>query len=292
MKRLLTRTFKDFTSNALLRSITVVTIALTILIAGTLLLVVENGEVIISSWKNGVKVMVYLKDGASSDAVNSVGRSLETMEGVARASFISRDEALTDLMESMAGQQSLFEGLDRNPLPDAFEVDITAEAARWEAVKAMATAMEKLPAVEEVEYGRSWFARISRILTMVEVAGMALAGLFFIIALFIVYNTVRLALYARRDEIEIMQLMGATDGFIRTPLYLAGIAEGALGSLFALFGLFAFYVAFARGAGSAEIFELHFLSPGAMGATLLYGIFVGWFGCFLSLREFMKEAAL
>jgi len=292
MKRHMKRTLKDFSSHAFLHGITILTIALTILIAGSLLLVVENGESVIASWKNGVRVMVYLKDGASSTAVESAGHSLETMGGVAKVSFISRDEALTDLMESMEGQLSLFEGLGENPLPDAYEVEVTPEAAEWTRVKEMAAAMVRLPAVDEVEYGRSWLARVSRLLGMVELAGVALAGLFFIVALFIVYNTVRLALYSRRDEIEIMQLVGATGGFIKTPLYIAGVIEGAAGSLLALLALFGAYILFASKAGAgAGSFELSFLSLRSMGGVFFYGIFVGWFGCFLSLREFMKEAS-
>lgn len=292
MRRYLKRTLKDFSSHAFLHSITVVTIALTILIAGALLLVVENGESVIASWKNGVRIMVYLKGGASAAEVEGAGHSLETMGGVAKVTFVSRDEALTDLMESMEGQASLFEGLETNPLPDAFEVEVTPEAAEWAKVKAMATAMAGLPAVDEVEYGRSWLARVSRLLGMVELAGVALAGLFFIVALFIVYNTVRLALYSRRDEIEIMQLVGATGGFIKIPLYLAGVLEGAVGSLLALLALWGAYALFASGTGGdADSFGLSFLSLGSMGGVFLYGIFVGWFGCFLSLREFMKEAS-
>ena len=292
MKRHMQRTIKDFRSHAFLHGITIVTIALTILIAGSLLLVVENGESVITSWKNGVRVMVYLNEGASSNQVEAMGRSLETMGGVAKVSFISRDEALTDLMESMEGQRSLFEGLDGNPLPDAYEVEVTPEAATWTEVKSMAAAMVKLPGVDEVEYGRDWLARVSRLLGMVELAGVALAGLFFIVALFIVYNTVRLALYSRRDEIEIMQLVGSTGGFIKTPLYIAGVIEGAMGSLFALIALFGAYLLFASGAGGGEgAFEISFLSLYSMGGVFLYGIFVGWFGCFLSLREFMKEAS-
>ena len=292
MKRHMQRTVKDFRSHAFLHGITIVTIALTILIAGSLLLVVENGESVITSWKNGVRVMVYLDEGAPSGQIAAMAGSLETMGGVAKVSFISRDEALTDLMESMEGQRSLFEGLDGNPLPDAYEVEVTPEAATWTEVKAMAEAMVKLPGVDEVEYGRDWLARVSRFLGMVELAGVALAGLFFIVALFIVYNTVRLALYSRRDEIEIMQLVGATGGFIKAPLYIAGVLEGAMGSFFALLALFGAYLLFASGAGDgAGAFELSFLSLYSMGGVFLYGIFVGWFGCFLSLREFMKEAS-
>lgn len=292
MKRHMRRTLKDFSSHAFLHGITIVTIALTILIAGALLLVVENGESVIASWKSGVRIMVYLKGGAGSAETESTGKALEAMAGVSKATFISRDEALTDLMESMEGQRSLFEGLEGNPLPDAYEIEVNPDVADWSHVQTMAAGMMRLPGVDEVEYGRSWLARVSRLLGMVELAGVALAGLFFIVALFIVYNTVRLALYSRRDEIEIMQLVGATGGFIKAPLYLAGVLEGALGSALALLALFVAYLLFASKAGSgADAFELSFLSMGSMGGVLLYGIFVGWFGCFLSLREFMKDAS-
>ena len=292
MKRCLSRTLKDLSSHGLLHGITVVTIALTILVAGSLLLVVENGEALISSWKSGVRVMVYLKGGTPSEAIEEVGRSIESMTGVDKAIYISRDEALTDLMESMEGQQSLFAGLSTNPLPDSFEVAFEADSLEWKEVKNLAEAMAHLPSVDEVEYGRSWLARISRILSMVELAGVALAGLFFIIALFIVYNTVRLALYSRREEIEIMQLMGATQGFIKAPLYLAGVFEGALGATIALGTLFVLFSLLAPEGLGEHGFQLSFLSLKAVGVTLVYAIFVGWFGCFLSLREFMKDASL
>ena len=287
------RTLKDFTAHAFLHGITVLTISLTILIAGALLLVVENGTAVISSWKSGVTVMVYLHDGISSSEVEATGRSLETMGGVKGATFISRDEALTDLMESMAGQRSLFDDLGENPLPDAYEVEVSPEAAEWSRVEVMAASMVKLSAVDEVEYGRSWLARVSRLLGLVELTGGALALLFFIVALFIVYNTVRLALYSRRDEIEIMQLVGATGNFIKMPLYLAGIIEGGLGALIALMALFGAYLLFvSKVGGGVDDFVPSFLSIGAMGVVFLYGIFVGWFGCFLSLREFMQETAV
>jgi cell division transport system permease protein len=214
------------------------------------------------------------------------------MPRIEEATYISRDDALAQLKQQMEGQSSLFANLDQNPLPDAFELRVQAESLRGEDVDRIVAEIERDEGVETVEYGRQWLDRFTAIFDLVRLAGYSIGGLFFLAAIFIVANTIRLVLYSRREEIEIMQLVGATDRFITTPLYFEGLLQGAFGGLIGLAILYGTYIFIKTkvDAGLTDTwFAMRFLPLKTAAAIVCASMFIGWLGCFVSLRQFFKN---
>ncbi|MFO7496703.1 MAG: permease-like cell division protein FtsX [Desulfobacterales bacterium] len=291
MNRLLKRALADIRDNRFLNAITVVTIALAILISSAFGLFFINASRLMTLWQQGVRVMVYLQPQVADPAVDDLRRRLEKLPAVGKAVFISREEGLARLKKQLEHQLSLLTNLKANPLPHAFEVQLRPTIRDWEEVAQLAAAIQKLPGVDEVEYGQGWLDRFAAILRLFKLSGFGMCGLFFIATVFIVANTTRLVLYGRREEIEIMRLVGASEGFIRAPLYLEGLLQGVIGAAAGLTGLLAGYLYL-----SAQIdpgllpgrFEVRFFPPALIAAILGGSMLAGWLGSFLSLRQQLK----
>ena len=177
--------------------------------------------------ESSIRILVYLKDGATEAQRQETQYRIQGMDGVLKVQFISRAQALETLRAQLQHQASLLDGLGENPLPDSLEVDL--KSGRVNQMASIAGQIGGLPAVDSVEYGQQWMGRFAGLLNLFRFAGMVLGGLFFIASGLIVANTARLVLYSRREEVEIMRLVGATDGFITAPFYIQGLIQGAFG---------------------------------------------------------------
>lgn len=285
------RAIKDILENRFLNVVTIITIALSILISSAFTLFFVNASDIMSSWKKGIRIMAYLKPGIAPAQLSNLKLRLKSISGVQEAVFISKDEALNRLKEQMKRQVSLFENLKRNPLPDAFEIRMVPTSEKGEDVELLATRIESLKMIDEVEYGQKWFGRFTDVMNLFRLTGYALGVLFFMAAVFIVANTIRIVLYSRRQEIEIMRLVGATDTFIKSPLYIEGLILGALGGLIGLSVLFVVFVLISSTFQqnlSFGLFQARFLTMEMTLGILVGSMFVGWLGCYLSLKQFLK----
>jgi cell division transport system permease protein len=244
-------------------------------------------------WKRGVKIMVYLYPDVPAETIPDIERKISGMYGVQDIRFVSKGEALEILREQMKKQSSLLENLRENPLPDAFEIRMIPSTRPWEKIESLAAQLDAIPQIEEVEYGQKWLARFSYIIKIFKLTGYSFGLLFFIASVFIVANTVRLVIYTRCEEIEIMRLVGASDGFIKIPFYIECIVEGALGGIIGITILFIVYLSILsnvdQGVTSGFI-NVRFFSPGILSLILLCSMFTGWLGCFLSLKNFLKTA--
>ncbi|MBW2469853.1 MAG: ABC transporter permease [Deltaproteobacteria bacterium] len=285
------RALEDFRNNRLLNLITLLTISLSILIVSTFILFFINTRDMMNFWKKGLRIMVYVKPEVVPSEMPEVGRQIKSLEGVKDIRFISKEAALRQLKSQMKRQASLFENLDKNPLPDAFETELDVKFQRWEKLEALATQIEALDAVQEVEYGQQWLGRFSQVFNLFTLAGYTMCGIFFMAAVFIVANTIRLVIYSRRDEIEIMRLVGAAEHFIKVPFYFQGLMQGAAG---AIIGLAILLTAYGYMASRIEpgsfsgLFTIRFLSPLALGMIVLFSMLVGWFGAYISLKQYLK----
>jgi len=222
---LLRRTWLDLCSHKFLNLITVVTVALSMLIVSAFFLFAVNTGELLDSWRRGVRVMVYLKTGLTDVQRRNLEQALKQLPETSGIEFISSREALRQLREALPGQASIFTSLRENPLPDAFELRVAVTAASREGLKKLAARITGLGGVADVEYGQQWLERFAGITSLLKLIGYTMGGLFLAAVIFIVANTIRLLLYSRRDEIEVMRLVGATDGFINMPFYLQGLVS-------------------------------------------------------------------
>ena len=286
------RAIKDILDHRFLSTVTIATIAIAILIASAFALFFVNANTIVNSWKKGIRIMVYLKPNSSEKKVADIKSKIEGMNGVKNVRFISNKEALEQLKNQMKRQSSLLDDLQENPLPDAFEVRLTDDFQNQDKVETLAARLESLSQVDEVEYGQVWLGRFTNILNLFRLTGYAMGALFFAATVLIVANTIRLVFYSRREEVEIMRLVGATDGFIRAPFYIEGLIQGALGGIIGLAALFVLFVFISSNVDkdlTSSLFAIRFLSWEAFLGILICSMFVGWMGCFLSLKQFLKQ---
>jgi len=286
------RAIKDILDHRFLSTVTIVTISIAILIASAFALFFINANAIVNSWKKGIRIMVYLKPNSSEIKVTDIKSKIEGMKGVRNVQFISSKEGLERLKNQMKRQSSLLDDLQENPLPDAFEVRLTDDFQNQDKVETLATRLESLSQVDEVEYGQIWLGRFTNILNLFRLTGYAMGVLFFVATVLIVANTIRLVLYSRREEVEIMRLVGATDGFIRAPFYVEGLIQGALGGIIGLAALFVLFMFISSNVDkglTSSLFAIRFLSWEAFLGILICSMFVGWMGCFLSLKQFLKQ---
>jgi cell division transport system permease protein len=285
------RAVEDFRNNRLLNIITLLTISLSILIVSTFILFFTNTSDIMNFWKKGLRIMAYLKPELPASPLKDLTRRIQSISGVESVRFVSKKEAFNQLKAQMKRQASLFDNLAENPLPDAFEIRMNAATQTWDKVEFLAAEIEALEEVEEVEYGQRWLNRYTRIFNLFKLTGYAMCGIFFMAAVFIVANTIRLVIYSRRDEIEIMRLVGAAERFIKIPFYFQGLLQGALGAGIGLAILFFAYLAIVSNIDQgwfSGLFQIRFLSPLMSGAIILLSMLVGWFGSYLSLKQYLK----
>ena len=282
---------KDIRSNRLLSLVTISTFALSILIVSTALLFFVNMNTVIDGWRQGIRVMAYLQDGVSDTDRGYLKARIENLYGVQQAVFIPKDEALARLREQMSRQASILDNLETNPLPDAFEIQMIAASQTWEKVEQLATDLEALEGVSEVEYGQRWIKRIINGFNLFQMTAYTMGALFFMAAVFIVGNTVRLVLFSRKEEVEIMRLVGATERFILAPFYFQSLLQAAMGSIIGLVGLFIMYMLIQSRIATdmaAALFEPRFLSATTLMGIVGCSMLVGWLGCHLSVKQYVK----
>jgi cell division transport system permease protein len=212
----------------------VVAIALAIIVLGSLLLATWNIERLLTEWTVASEFSVYLSDQATSEERGAV-ESVIDASGISDArEYVSKAEALVRFRREFADLASLADSFEDNPFPASVEVRLRPGADADGRAQGLVRKVATLPGVADVRYDREWLARMSAGLDAVRGTGFALGILMALAAAVTVASVVRLGLQSRRDEIEIMQLVGSPIAFIRGPFVAEGILQGGLGALIAL----------------------------------------------------------
>ncbi len=291
MTHFVKKALADIRSNRFLNLITIITISLSILIVSLFLLFFENASRLIESWNQGGRAMVYLNKEFTMDMLPELKARINALGDIDSMVYISKAQALEKLKKDMSSQSAFLKTLKKNPLPDALEIKMKSYN-RFKEVQAFAQSIKAIEIVEDVEYGQGWLGRFLKIFNLFKITGYSMCSLFFLIALFITSNTVRLAFYSRRLEVEIMRLVGATETFIKAPFYVEGLLQGFLGGILGLCILLFTYVTVSSGItqslASYLYFDIRFLSVKMIAIIIFASTFLGWFGCYLSLKQILK----
>ena len=291
MKDAIRRGFADFLNYRYLHGICVATIALSVFVISAFGLFLLNAGDLMDSWKRGMRIIAYLAPGAGEDARVQIMNEIRTYPGVAEVEYVSGQEALEWLRSEIGRQSALLDGIEDNPLPDAVEMSLSGDIEGTAAIAALASRIEALPGVADVEYARQWLERFDGIYNLFRLTSMVLIGLIIAAIMMIVANTIRLILYSRIEEIKITRVIGADDAFIKYPLYFEGAMLGFAGGLVGLlilYGAFFITVPQLSSAGLMVFFQVRFLPWSLVLLILLVSMTVGWIGCYLSIRRFLK----
>jgi cell division transport system permease protein len=291
MTHFVKKALADIRSNRFLNLITIITISLSILVVSVFLLFFENASRVIESWNQGGRAMIYLKKDFSLDMLPELKARINALGDIDEMIYISKTQALDKLKKEMSSQSAFLKTLKENPLPDALEIRMKSYNS-FEEVQKFAQSIKAIGIVEDVEYGQGWLGKFLKIFNLFKITGYAMCSLFFLIALFITSNTVRLAFYSRKLEVEIMRLVGATETFIKAPFYVEGLLQGFLGGVLGLSVLLITYLTISSGItqslASYVYFDIRFLSVKIIVLIIFGSTFLGWFGCYLSLKQILK----
>ena len=214
--------------------VAVVTIGVSLDLVGSFALLARNMEELLRSVDDELRVTAYLEDGLSADQQRELATTAATVEGVAEVRIVSKQEALERFRTGVGRGGAFLEGLDENPLPASLEIALEPASRSADGMRVAVGSLAGLPGIDDVVSGQEWVEGYLRAIALVRGVGMGLGVILALAALLIVANTIRLAVLARRDELEILALVGASRAFVATPFLLEGAVQGAVGGMLAL----------------------------------------------------------
>ena len=245
------------------------TIFVAVLVTGLFAAGLTGGERLLAAWAGEVRISVYLAPGADLARARAAAESLapgRAVEAVPAATALAR------LKASLGEQAGILDGVGPDALPDA--VDVAVPGITLEAARALAARLREVPGAADVDFGTAWLERLEALLRRARVTGLALLLLLAGGTAVLVSNTLRLAVFARREEIEIMKLVGATDAFVGAPFLIEGLLQGLLGGGLAAGSLLGLHAALAHQVSAA----VGLAAPLGRGAVLPWPLLLGLVG--------------
>ncbi len=218
------------------------TVAASLLVSAMALITIYNVDIFTRALPEKFTMLVYVKDNISQEDIQKLMGQLKAKDYAAGAKYISKEQALTELKRTLKNVSNVIEGLDDNPLSSAVELKLKKESVTASSVKNISADIKKLPGVDEVYYEAKIAETVSLVKTSLQNLSLIILGIILFVVLFVISSTVKILFYRRKAEIEIIKLLGATGGFIRTPFLIEGGVIGFLGGLFASLGAAAFYL--------------------------------------------------
>jgi cell division transport system permease protein len=272
--------------------LTSTTMAITLFVFGAFLLLQLNLHKLLKSWGNQIEINAYLDKDLDTEKVQKLMQRVRAFPEVEGVRHISQEHAWKDFQAALGVQSGVLEGLPQDVLPPSFQITIRRNFRDGPTIEDVASRLKREKGITLVEYPQEWVEKLSLLILAVEWAKWILGGVLFLATFFIVGSTVKLALLARRDEIEIMQLVGASEAMIQAPFVLEGMIQGIAGATVSIVGLW-FLFQFVRyeipSFGLLGPFDqIQFLGPRNIGLIMAIGWLLGAAGSLFSLRRFVR----
>lgn len=283
---------RSLSKNKTMSAASISSVIAALLVIAIFFIIVLNVDYAASKLESQIEMMVYLQNDLSETIITSMASELMTIDGIKEVQFISKDQALKDLNQKWGDNAYMLEGLEGdNPLPDSFKVTLT------DPYKASSVAMSisSISNIERVVYGKEELEKLLKVTYILRIASLAIIAVLVFISIFIISNTIKLTVYARRREIGIMKYVGATDWFVRGPFIVEGVLLGLLGSFITtvLVGIAYYYSSGFMKNQMIGLLTLNLMpfKEVMSSLTLLLtavGLIIGIIGSFLSVRKFLR----
>lgn len=282
-------TFYSLFRNKFMAVASVLTVTLSMFILGVFLCAVLNINHMATYLENQVEMTVYLKDGLNTEQVMAVGKNLKALPDLKEIKFTNKDQAMAEFKQRLGDQQGILDAINGNPLPSSYSTSFATPASLKKAV----SIVTQYPEVDSVQYGQDIIEQLYKVAQVIRIGGIILIVFLAGAELFIISNTIRLTVFARRREIQIMKYVGATNGFIRWPFIFEGMIIGFIGSGLSAFILWEGYKVVLMEMAQAGLVFIPMIPLwpfiGYMTVMLLAaGIIIGILGSTISLRKYMK----
>lgn len=262
--------------------LSILSMAVSLFFLGVFMITIFQGWKLVWHLKSQIEMEVFLKDGINNEIVKSIRQKLEPMEEIDTLIYISKEQALSSFQKDI-GNDAIVDLLGENPLPASFRIRLKPEYHHKDTVARMQKEIEKWTGVDEVIYRYDLLNAIVKYLKMIIIVAFLLGGTLVVASILLISNTVRLSISTKRDSIKIMNLVGATTGFIRRPFIFEGAIQGALGAFIAILALF--FLAKIVGFFLPDIkLQLFYVYLG----LLFWGIFLGSLGSWIAMHRYLR----
>ena len=287
-------TFSNIKSNKQLFSLSVATNFIAFTVLGIFFLLFVNLDILFSSWDKHIQVIVYLDDKISNSNKKKIELLFNSNDKIDSTIFVSRDQAWERFRDKFSSKSNFLTSLNFNPLPDSYTLRFASGPDRLKNIRDFSEKIKNVNGVESVEYGEKWISRFEQFMIFLRGFILVFGVVLFSGMILIISNTIKLSIYSRKDEIDLMTLLGATNQYIKVPLLLEGILQGVSGSLLALVSvkLIHLYIVFWFQGSLESVFrglELQYLTKPIIFSVISTGIIVGVLGSSISANQFLHR---
>lgn len=281
--------------NRTMALLSLISLSLTLMLFGLFLLFYYNFQGVIGTMRENIQFSIYINDDIDDVNIGRIKEALSHDERIASFDYISKGRAL-ELFKTYFQDQSLLKSLGGNPLPASFEVHVQVDYQDPKKLQSMIEHFKALSGVHEIHYGSELFQNLNAFLRFLRIVGVGIGGFLAVAVMTIVANTIRLHFYNRKEEIEIMKLIGATHRFIKIPFFMEGSLMGFVGGALAtliLFSLYSFSKVHLQSLGGTigRFQGVQFLPVSMLVGMIVSGGMFGGIGSLVSLNQLLRRQA-
>ena len=271
--------------NKMMVFVTMSVVAFSLIIMGAFSIATVNGLRFVSIAESKIKIEAFLEDGLSREDVSSLTNKISKIEGVSNIRYISKDEAYQSFKRTLGKDKDMLEALKVNPLPASLEIDIDPAYKTINQLQKISSKIALFSGVEDVSFGKKWIEKVDKIIKVLLLADFIFGIILLISSVLLVTMTVRLNVEARRDHIDIMRLVGATDSFIKIPFIIEGLLTSLISSIVSagvIYGaLYLLSVKFKDISGDINTITV---------AIFVLGLLIGIIGSKIAVDKYLKES--